>query len=151
MAASVGEPLEEICGAASDSARTAIVSQYSAFGIQISNTSATTASFSWTEDGITVTIDVSNVSIVPSKGLNDSISYDAAVTVSGKENHSATVSLELDLVNNTTTITKGKYKTITFGTGSQSLQQATAPPDARPRRVRRWRTTRWWRGDSSPQ
>ena len=124
MAASVGEPLEEICGAASDSARTAIVSQYSAFGIQISNTSATTASFSWTEDGITVTIDVSNVSIVPSKGLNDSISYDAAVAVSGKENHSATVSLELDLVNNTTTITKGKYKTITFGTGSQSLQQA---------------------------
>ena len=124
MAASVGEPLEEICGAANDSARTAIVSQYSAFGIQISNTSATTASFTWTEDGITVTIDASNVGIVPSKGLNDSMSYDASVTVSGKENHSATVSLELDLVNNTTTITKGKYKAITFGTGSNDLKKA---------------------------
>ena len=124
MAASVGEPMEEICGAANDSARASVVSMYSAFGIQISNTSDTTASFTWTEDGVTVTIDASNVSIVPSKGLNDSMSYDAAVTVSGKENHSATVSLELDLVNNTTTITKGKYKTITFGTGSNDLKKA---------------------------
>ena len=124
MAASVGEPMEEICGAANDSARASVVSMYSAFGIQISNTSATTASFTWTEDGVTVTIDASNVSIVPTKGLNDSMSYDAAVTVSGKENHSATVSLELDLVNNTTTITTGKYKTSTFGTGSNDLKKA---------------------------
>ncbi|MBQ9810273.1 MAG: hypothetical protein IJM52_03870, partial [Spirochaetales bacterium] len=67
---------------------------------------------------------ITNVHIEPSKGLNDSISYDADISVSGKESHSAQVSLEIDLVNNTTAITQGRYKSIVFGTGSEALSNA---------------------------
>ncbi len=123
IAASSGELVEEICSADA-SERAAIVSMYSSFGMQISNASATTVSVRWTEEGTTVTVDYTNVNIEPSKGLNDSISFDADVSVSGNESYSAQVSLEIDLVNNTTTITKGRYKTIVFGSDSQALQQA---------------------------
>lgn len=123
IAASNAELVEEICGA-EESGRAAIISMYSSFGLQITNASGTTVSFRLVEDGNTITVDITNVHIEPSKGLNDSISYDADISVSGKESHSAQVSLEIDLVNNTTTITQGRYKTIVFGTDSEALSNA---------------------------
>ena len=123
IAASNAELVEEICGA-EEAGRAAIISMYSSFGLQITNASGTTVSFRLVEDGNTITVDITNVHIEPSKGLNDSISYDADISVSGKESHSAQVSLEIDLVNNTTTITQGRYKTIVFGTGSDALSNA---------------------------
>ncbi|MBQ9811574.1 MAG: hypothetical protein IJM52_10480, partial [Spirochaetales bacterium] len=123
IVASNAELVEEICGA-EESGRAAIVSMYSSFGMQITNASGTAVSVSWTEEGVTVSIDFTNVSIEPSKGLNDSISYDADISISGKESQSAQVSMEIDLVNNTTTITQGRYKTIVFGTGSEALSNA---------------------------
>ena len=123
IAASNAELVEEICGA-EESGRAAIVSMYSSFGMQITNASGTTVSFRLVEEGNTITVDITNVHIEPSKGLNDSISYDADISVSGKESHSAQVSLEIDLVNNTTTITQGRYKTIVFGTDSDALSNA---------------------------
>ena len=123
IAASNAELVEEICGA-EESGRAAIISMYSSFGIQITNASGTTVSFRLVEEGNTITVDITNVHIEPSKGLNDSISYDADISVSGKESHSAQVSLEIDLVNNTTTITQGRYKTIVFGTDSDALSNA---------------------------
>ena len=124
LAATSGEFVEEICGAENDSARANLVSLYSSYGMHISNATSTTVTISSTDDGITTTVEVTNVNITPSKGLNDSISFDAKVTVSGKENLSAEVSLDIDLVNNTTTITKGKYKAIVLGTGSSDLGKA---------------------------
>ena len=123
IAASNAELVEEICGA-EEAERAAIISMYSSFGIQITNASGTTVSFRLVEEGNTITVDITNVHIEPSKGLNDSISYDADISVSGKESHSAQVSLEIDLVNNTTTITQGRYKTIVFGTDSDALSNA---------------------------
>jgi len=125
IAGSYSELVEAICGADAD-ARASAVSRYSSFGMQISNASDTTVSFRFSEDGNTVTVDITNVRIEPSRGLNDSISYDAGITVSGAESHSAQVSLEIDLVNNTTTITQGRYKSIVFGTGSDALSQANS-------------------------
>ena len=122
MAASYSEGVASICGATDDTERAYYVSMYANYGITVTNATGTTVSFSGTDDGVTVKADITNYS--SSKGMYGSISYDADVTVSGKENLSAQVSLEIDLDNNTTTITKGKFKAVTFGTGSQALQQA---------------------------
>ena len=126
IAASYVDMIEEVCGAEDAAARTAAVNMYNQYitNFSISNASATGLTVEGSDGGDHIKVVISKVSFSAPKGLNGGLSYDADITVSGSYSATAQVSLEIDLVNNTTTITNGKFKAITFGTGSDDLKKA---------------------------
>ena len=99
--------INDVCGAADADERAAVVNSHNAMSqgaFSISGASATGVTITMNDAGSTMTAVISQVAFAGS-----TVSYSGNITVTeGSKSESATVGLEIDLLNNTTTITYGK-------------------------------------------
>lgn len=130
MVGSYGDIIADVCGADSSS-RDGIIAQHEAefsmFGITLSiqNAKSNSLTLVITEGSNTIRIAVTNVVHNTPKGLvAGRMTFDSDVSITGQENITANVSLDIDFDLGITKIVKGKYKVIVFETGSQAVDTA---------------------------